>query len=58
MIQVGQKVIQTLGLQQMKDMIDTFMQEITVPVCIHLDHSRSFEQTMAAARAGFHSADV
>lgn len=55
MIQVGQKVIQTIGLQQMKDMIDSFMRNITVPVCIHLDHSRSFEQTMNAARAGFDS---
>ncbi|WP_037035710.1 ketose-bisphosphate aldolase [Pseudovibrio sp. JE062] len=55
MIQVGQKVINTLGLYQMKDMIDTFMRDITVPVCIHLDHSRQFEQTMEATRAGFQS---
>ncbi len=55
MIQIGQKVIQTIGLQPMKDMVDTFMRDITVPVCIHLDHSRSYEQTMEAARAGFHS---
>ncbi|MDX5594419.1 class II fructose-bisphosphate aldolase [Pseudovibrio sp. SPO723] len=55
MIQVGQKVISVMGLQEMKDMIDTFMRDITAPVCIHLDHSRQFEQTMAAARAGFHS---
>ncbi|UJF18248.1 class II fructose-bisphosphate aldolase [Vibrio sp. SS-MA-C1-2] len=57
MIQVGQKVIQTMGLKPMKDMIDTFMtqENITVPVCIHLDHSRNFDQTMEAVRAGFDS---
>lgn len=55
MIQIGQKVINTLGLQQMKDMVDTFMADCSVPVCVHLDHSRSFEQTMQAVRAGFHS---
>jgi len=55
MIQVGQKVISVMGVQQMKDMIDTFMADIDVPVCIHLDHSRAFEQTMEAVRAGFDS---
>lgn len=57
MIQIGQRVINTLGLVPMKQMVDAFMVEckITVPVCIHLDHSRSFEQTMQAVRAGFHS---
>ncbi|OKL45821.1 class II fructose-bisphosphate aldolase [Pseudovibrio exalbescens] len=55
MIQIGQKVINTLGLYEMKAMVDTFMRDITVPVCIHLDHSRKFEQTMEAARAGFQS---
>jgi fructose-bisphosphate aldolase class II len=55
MIQIGQKVINTLGLQQMKDMVDAFMIDCSVPVCIHLDHSRSFAQTMQAVRAGFHS---
>lgn len=55
MIQIGQKAIQTLGLHQLKDIVNTFMRDITVPVCVHLDHSRSFEQTMEAARAGFNS---
>ncbi|QBH97534.1 ketose-bisphosphate aldolase [Limnobaculum zhutongyuii] len=55
MIQIGQRVINTLGLQPMKKMVDAFMAECSVPVCIHLDHSRSFEQTMQAVRAGFHS---
>lgn len=55
MIQIGQKVINTLGLQHMKDMVDSFMDRCSVPVCVHLDHSRSFAQTMEAVRAGFHS---
>lgn len=55
MIQVGQKVISVMGLEPMKAMIDAFMQDITVPVCIHLDHSRSFAQTMQAVQAGFQS---
>lgn len=55
MIQIGQKAIQTLGLKPLKAIVDAFMSDITVPVCIHLDHSRSFEQTMEAAQAGFHS---
>lgn len=55
MIQVGQKVISVMGLEPMKAMIDAFMHDITVPVCIHLDHSRSFKQTMQAVQAGFQS---
>ncbi|AJJ63596.1 class II fructose-bisphosphate aldolase [Yersinia aldovae] len=55
MLQIGQKVISVMGLKPMKEMIDAFMHDITVPVCIHLDHSRSFEQTMEAVQAGFQS---
>lgn len=55
MIQVGQKAIGVMGLEPMKAMIDAFMQDITVPVCVHLDHSRSFAQTMQAVQAGFQS---
>ncbi|UOF89092.1 class II fructose-bisphosphate aldolase [Fodinisporobacter ferrooxydans] len=55
MIQVGQRVIQYLGLEPMKKMIDVFMKDITVPICIHLDHSRKYEQTMEAIQLGFQS---
>lgn len=55
MIQVGQKVIQYMGLEEMKAMIDTFEVGITVPVCIHLDHSRQYEQTVKAIQLGFQS---
>lgn len=55
MIQVGQKVIQTLGMESMKALIDIYAKQFTIPVAIHLDHSRSFEQTMQAVQLGFQS---
>ncbi|WP_281888542.1 ketose-bisphosphate aldolase [Paenibacillus sp. YYML68] len=55
MIQVGQRVIHYIGLEAMKVMIDTFAQGMTVPVCIHLDHSRQYVQTMQAIQVGFQS---
>ncbi|MCA0991548.1 class II fructose-bisphosphate aldolase [Pseudalkalibacillus hwajinpoensis] len=55
MIQVGQKVIQTLGMEALKGLIDTYEREFDVPVAIHLDHSRQFEQTMQAVQMGFQS---
>lgn len=55
MIQVGQKVIQTLGIESMKALIDIYAKQFTIPVAIHLDHSRSFEQTMQAVQFGFQS---
>ncbi|MBN8210493.1 class II fructose-bisphosphate aldolase [Bacillus sp. NTK071] len=55
MIQVGQKVIQTLGMEALKGLIDTYEKDFDVPVAIHLDHSRQFEQTMQAVQMGFQS---
>jgi len=55
MIQIGQRVIQHIGLVPMKAMIDVLAQNSSVPVCIHLDHSRQYEQTMQAVRLGFQS---
>lgn len=55
MIQIGQKVIQHVGLKEMKKMIEIFADDITVPICIHLDHSRQYEQTLQAIRNGFQS---
>lgn len=54
-IQIGQKAIQTLGLEQMKVMVDTFSKNFTIPISIHLDHSRDFDQTMRAVQLGFQS---
>ncbi|MCF2941253.1 ketose-bisphosphate aldolase [Paenibacillus alkaliterrae] len=55
MIQVGQRVIHHMGLEQMKVMIDTFAKKTTVPICIHLDHSRQYNQTIEAIQLGFQS---
>lgn len=55
MIQVGQKVIQTIGLEPMKVLIDSFSKKYTVPVAIHLDHSREYGQTLQAIQLGFQS---
>ena len=55
MIQVGQKVIQTIGLEPMKVLIDSFSKKYTIPVAIHLDHSREYAQTLQAIQLGFQS---
>ncbi|MGY4688763.1 class II fructose-bisphosphate aldolase [Salibacterium sp. K-3] len=55
MIQVGQKVIQTLGMEPMKMLIDWYGRDARIPICIHLDHSREFSQTMRAVQLGFQS---
>ncbi|WP_368503187.1 ketose-bisphosphate aldolase [Alkalihalophilus sp. As8PL] len=55
MIQVGQKVIQNIGLEPMKVLIDSLAKNYTIPIAIHLDHSRQFEQTMEAVQCGFQS---
>ncbi|SFM15376.1 class II fructose-bisphosphate aldolase [Salibacterium qingdaonense] len=55
MIQVGQKVIQTLEMEPMKMLIDWYGRNASVPICIHLDHSRNFSQTMRAVQLGFQS---
>ena len=55
MIQIGQRVIQYIGLEETKKMIDTFAENTSVPIAIHLDHSRSFEQTVKAMQLGFQS---
>src|SRR5690554_3506842 len=55
MIQVGQKVIQYIGLEEMKKMIELFARDVTIPICIHLDHSRQFAQTAKAIQLGFQS---
>jgi fructose-bisphosphate aldolase class II len=57
MIQIGQKAINEMGMKPLKNMLDSLVEHlnITVPICVHLDHSRQFEQTMQAAKCGFDS---
>ncbi|SJN59793.1 D-tagatose-1,6-bisphosphate aldolase subunit KbaY [Vibrio ruber DSM 16370] len=57
MIQIGQKAINEMGMKPLRDAIDSLIEHhrITVPVCVHLDHSRQFEQCMEAATRHFQS---
>ncbi len=55
MIQVGQKVIQSIGLEPMMVLIESFGKDYSIPIAIHLDHSRQFQQTMQAIQLGFQS---
>ncbi|GLO62690.1 fructose-bisphosphate aldolase [Vibrio sp. MACH09] len=57
MLQIGQKAINEMGMKPLRDAVDSLIQhhQITVPICIHLDHSRKFEQCMEAATRDFQS---
>ncbi len=57
MIQIGQKAINEMGMKPLRDAIDSLIEyhHISVPVCVHLDHSRQFEQCMEAATRHFQS---
>jgi len=55
MIQVGQKAIPYMGLRSMRRMIANFAEETRVPVCIYLDHGRTFEQAVEAVQASIQS---
>ncbi|USD67729.1 class II fructose-bisphosphate aldolase [Vibrio sp. SCSIO 43136] len=57
MIQIGQKAINEMGMKPLRDAVDSLIEhhQITVPICIHLDHSRKFEQCMEAAKRDFQS---
>lgn len=57
MIQIGQKAINEMGMKPLRDSIESLIQHhnITVPICVHLDHSRKFEQCMEAATHNFQS---
>jgi fructose-bisphosphate aldolase class II len=55
MIQVGQKVIKYMGMQQMADMIRSFGQDYDAEVAIHLDHGNSYEQAIQAIQLNFQS---
>ncbi len=55
MIQVGQKVIQSVGLEPMKVLIEALAKNYSIPISIHLDHSREYTQTLQAIQLGFQS---
>lgn len=54
-IQIGQKVIQNIGLEPMKVLIDSMSKQFSIPIAIHLDHSRNYHQTLQAIQLGFQS---
>lgn len=55
MIQVGQRAIPYMGIRNMRRMIASFVEDIHVPVCVHLDHGRSFEQAAEAVQSMYQS---
>jgi len=55
MIQIGQKVIQNIGLKPMKSLVNELAKNYTIPIAIHLDHSRKYSQTLEAIQLGFQS---
>lgn len=57
MIQIGQKAINEMGMKPLRNAVDSLIEhhKITVPICIHLDHSRQFQQCMEAATCDFQS---
>jgi len=55
MIQIGQRVINTHGIQTIKKVFDAAVEKHDIPVCIHLDHCHKYPQIIEAIRCGFDS---
>lgn len=55
MIQIGQRVINTHGIETIKRVFDAAIANYDIPVCIHLDHCHKFPQIAQAVRFGFDS---
>lgn len=55
MIQIGQRVIQYMGMDAMANMVESFGRHTDAVVAVHLDHGRSFEQAMQAVQLRFDS---
>ncbi|NLS44847.1 MAG: ketose-bisphosphate aldolase [Firmicutes bacterium] len=54
-LQASQGAIKYAGLEMIVAMVRTLAEAATVPVVLHLDHGRSFEQNVKCLRAGFTS---
>jgi fructose-bisphosphate aldolase class II len=54
-LQVGRNTIPYTGLSMAANMVKTAAAEMSVPVALHQDHGRSFEQSVLCVRAGFTS---
>lgn len=55
MIQIGQRVINTHGIEVVKAVFDAAILRYDIPVCIHLDHCHSYKQIVQAIHNGFDS---
>ncbi|GAK83936.1 fructose-bisphosphate aldolase class II [Vibrio ponticus] len=55
MIQIGQRVINTHGIEVVKAVFDAAILRYDIPVCIHLDHCHNYDQIAQAIRCGFDS---
>lgn len=53
LIEVSHGEVQALGLQNVRDMVDNYKQELGVEIYLNLDHSPSVEAAMAAVDAGY-----
>jgi fructose-bisphosphate aldolase class II len=55
MIQIGQRVIRSIGMEPMVRMVESFGRKIEATVAIHLDHGNAFEQAIEAIQLRFQS---
>ena len=53
LIEVSHGEVQSLGLKNVRDMVDNYIQEFGIEMYINLDHSPSVEAAMAGVDAGF-----
>lgn len=53
LVEVSHGEVQSLGLKNVRDMVDNYKQEYGVEIYINLDHSPSVEAAMAGIDAGF-----
>lgn len=55
MLQIGQRVIQSVGMEAMMRLVESIGKSYDVEVSVHLDHSNRFEQVMKALQLSFQS---
>lgn len=53
MVEVSHGEVQALGLQNVRDMVDNYKEELGIEMYINLDHAPSVEAAMAGIDAGF-----
>lgn len=53
LVEVSQAEVEALGLENVRDMVDNYRQEMAVEIYVNLDHSPSVESAIAGIEAGF-----